>query len=95
MRERLEHSQALPALPRLLVRVLRLLEAVVLGEPLRVRQIHLRRVRWVLLDELHRVRPHVELEVEREQSLDVAELQQHLTRVRVVLVPLEVLKARL
>ena len=62
---------------------LRLLEPVALGEPLRVRQVDLRRVGGVLLDDLQRVVPHVVLEVEREQPRDVSQLQQQLARVRV------------
>ena len=58
-------------------------EAVLLGEPLRVRQVDLRRVGGVLLDDLQRVVPHVVLEVEREQPRDVSQLQQQLARVRV------------
>ena len=69
--------------------------AAVLGEPLRVRQVDLRRVGRVLGDELQRVVPHVVLEVEREQPGDVAQLQQQLARVRVRLMLLEVLEARL
>ena len=42
MRERLEHAQALLALAGLGVRGLRLDEAVLPGEPLRVRQVDLR-----------------------------------------------------
>ena len=80
---RLQHGDAPLGLPRLAECGLRLVETVLLDQPLRVRQVDLRRVGGVLLDDLQRVVPHVVLEVEREQPCDVSQLQQQLARVRV------------
>ena len=66
VRERAQHRDRLPLLPRLLERLLRLLEAVALGEPLSVRQVDARGERRVLLDQLQSVVPHLRLERERE-----------------------------
>ena len=72
VRERAQHRDRLPLLPRLLERLLRLLEAVALGEPLSVRQVDARGERRVLLHQLQGIVPHLSLEREREEALGVA-----------------------
>jgi len=63
VREGAEELERLGGLAGGLVGFVRLVEAVVVDEPLRVGLVDLRRVRWVGLDELQRVVPFVSVEV--------------------------------